>query len=299
LTAFARFAMTSAVSAARDVRRLERLLERPARHSVSDFLDDTDVRHPDSGNAVRLSQAVRDRLELEAVIRSLVDDVLRPLGILVFGAHFRDPQVDAFSLFSGATGALIVVNRDSPRVENPLGLRAALAHEICHLLFDRKKMRELSAFCEMDQAEHSRWPANLEPVERRARAFQAELIAPQSLVLEQWRELGSPPVARAIPALSKHFGLGPIAVGWQLRNAGGPPYAGENMVVSGAGPWPEWSEVFPPCDSPEVPEMRRGAVVALVREGVQSERISGSLGRELLRVGVAEWERLETRWTSS
>lgn len=300
ITADARFAITAAVCAARDVRALERELGVEGGRRVTEFREDVDLRHPDSGVASRLAEKVRAKLALPTIIGSVFDDVLRVLNVFVVGARFRDRAVDAVSSWSQETGAILVVNYDSPRCAAPFALRATLAHEVCHLLFDRQKMRDLQVFCEIDRPERSRWPREAQPIERRARAFQVELLAPQSQVLGLWRQLGEPQDPACIRTLSQRFGLGAEAIAWQLRNAGGADFTRQlPLAIADQTVWKECSTIAPSIRHVEIPEARRGYLLELVRLGVTQGKLSGSWGRELLRLDVPTWDRLCREWASS
>ncbi|GEM_PF-3318787 len=292
LTADARFAMTGAMSAARDTRELERALGITPEVPVSEFRDDRDLDHPRSGNATRLALAVRERLGLDGVIASMVSDVCDRLGILVFSASLSDRSVDALSVYTADAGAYIVVNTDSPQTQGASGLRATLAHEVCHLLFDRRKMRDITSFCEVDRAKkRSRWSPDDLPIERRARAFQAEFIAPGALLLSRWQ-------AGARQAeIAAEFGLGPTAVAWQLANVGGPAYHGELLPPVPLDGWPERQQLeTEPCGA--VPELRRGRLLRLVQQGLRQDELSESWARELLRLDVGTFDTLYGQWMS-
>lgn len=300
LTAHARFAITESLSAARDARELERLLGRAPVVSVTEFRDDDDLRHPADGAHCRLAARVRERLGLPPVIGSLVRDVTDPLGIIVVRAPFHDPVVDAVSTWTPSSGAVIVINEDSPHGRGEYALRVTLAHEICHLLFDRKKMRDVGSLCELDRPEYSAWPEEQESIERRARAFQAELIAPVELVRAEWNALGNPSGRDAIVALSNHFGLGAVAMAWQLEHATGHRESSVPGLTASLATdkWTEQAELVTPTEPASVSPARRAILLGLVEQAWSTGELSSSWARELLRLDTVAWEQLAARWST-
>ena len=66
---------------------------------------------------------------------------------------------------------LVAINTECPDAVGPSGRRITLAHELCHLLFDRSRMQSFARF-EGGAAESDRL------IEMRANAFAVELLAP-------------------------------------------------------------------------------------------------------------------------
>ncbi len=299
LTADARFAITEALSVARDVRELEETLGRRPLHAVTSFPEDLDLSHPSTGNAVRLAEVARGTLGISGVIESMVADVTEPLGILVFCVPFTDPLVDAVSTWNAASGPVIIVNKDSAHAQGEYALRVTLAHEVCHLLFDREKMRGVETLCELERAEHTTWRKDHEKIEKRARAFQVELIAPQSQVRQVWEEFGKPTGEDAIVKLSNHFGLGAVAMSWQLKHATEQDFnSGSGLTAAlDTARWREASSVATRKEPQAIPPMRRGRLLDLVRDAWMDDEISSSWARELLRVDTVAWDSLAAEWS--
>lgn len=300
LTADTRFAMTEAMSVARDIRTVEDLLELQPARPVTSFGDDLDLSHPREGHVREMARGVREPLRLEGPIPSVVDDLVLRLGVLVFVAPLSDRLLDAFSTWSADTGPLIVVNEDSPRVRGPLGLRATLAHEVCHLLFDRHQMRTIDSFCEIERPTegHVREFDRRERIERRARAFQAELLAPQADLLCAQAALAHLSPDRQLASLCTTWGLGPVAMAWQIRNANGPDFTQIGPITVDASAFDEWSAIRPADGPRAIPAMRRGRLLALVQRGLHDEALSVSWARELLRIGVEDFDRESRGWMS-
>ena len=69
----------------------------------------------------------------------------------------------------------IIVNRNHYFNQNESGKRFTIAHELCHVLFDRTRARRVA------HASSGRWAT--QGIERRANAFAAYLLMPRALVL--------------------------------------------------------------------------------------------------------------------
>ena len=74
----------------------------------------------------------------------------------------------------------IVVNRNHYFNQNDSGKRFTIAHELCHVLFDRTRARRVA------HASSGRWAA--QGIEQRANAFAAYLLMPRALVLMHLRD---------------------------------------------------------------------------------------------------------------
>ena len=97
-----------------------------------------------------------ERLDIRIEHLELLDDTVR--GVSIAGSRHRPG---------------IIVNSNCPANEHLSGRRFTLAHELCHLLFDREAGRRLAIAS-------GRWAPR--DVERRANAFAAMLLMPTSLV---------------------------------------------------------------------------------------------------------------------
>jgi len=71
---------------------------------------------------------------------------------------------------------LIVLNPSCPDARGVSGRRVTLAHELCHLLFDRSRMESLARF-------EGRGANSDRPIEMRANAFAVELLVPMSILV--------------------------------------------------------------------------------------------------------------------
>lgn len=99
-----------------------------------------------------------------------VEQLLAEWSVSVDEAGLSDPSVDAATVWNEEHGPVIVLNRATRR-DAPWARRMTLAHELCHLLLDRRNAAPL-------MIASSPWaPPELE---RRANAFAAELLLPKA-----------------------------------------------------------------------------------------------------------------------
>jgi len=149
LQASTRFALSEVVSVAREARMLEADLGRPSswRRLNRTFRNSDDFGHPRSGVPANMSAQVRAHFNLgTGPIQSLQRQILEPLGILVFTVRVQ-ADLHAFAMADKSIGPVVVLNQDSERIRSPYTRRFALAHEICHLFYDRHKMRGMDRLC--------------------------------------------------------------------------------------------------------------------------------------------------------
>jgi Zn-dependent peptidase ImmA (M78 family) len=120
-----------------------------------------------------------------------------------------DRQLDAFACW-GNRGPAIFVNPQGEHANSTAGRRATLAHEIAHLILDRWRSLPLAEMFGGATPVH---------LEKRARAFAAELLLP--------REVASSAVAistsllAAARQLQDDYGVSREIVAWQISNGTG------------------------------------------------------------------------------
>ena len=136
-----------------------------------------------------------DSLKIRIEEVALSDEKVR--GVAIAGPHHRPG---------------IVVNTSHSANTHPRGYRFTLAHELCHLLFDREAGRRLAT---------ASGPWAPRDVERRANAFAAMLLMPLSLVQQAVAAL-TVPVATAdgVGAVASRLRAGRSAVLHHLKNLG-------------------------------------------------------------------------------
>ncbi len=129
-----------------------------------------DLREPwQSG--YHLARLVRAELSIPETGYFDIEAAVQKLGVDVQDASFADESILAACVGSPQFAPLIVVNTRCDDANGPSGRRITLAHELCHLLFDRSRMQSFARF-EGGAAETDRL------IEMRANAFAVELLAP-------------------------------------------------------------------------------------------------------------------------
>lgn len=119
-----------------------------------------------------------------------LDALLGRMGVVIRteALGVRGPR--GVALAGEGLAATIVVNSDHPMNENVPGQRFTIAHELCHILYDRDRARRVT---------HVSTPWAPRAVEQRANAFAAMMLMPPELI------------RRAAPALSDEVDLDTIA----------------------------------------------------------------------------------------
>ena len=107
--------------------------------------------------------------------------ICRRLGIAVADAEFNTDSIRGAAIAGDALSPRIVINHTHPFNDNESGQRFTIAHEFCHVLFDRTRARRVAHTS-------GRW-AN-PGIEQRANAFAAYLLMPRQLVHSQIRDGG-------------------------------------------------------------------------------------------------------------
>lgn len=97
-----------------------------------------------------------------------VESMLHSLDIRVRQVNLGEQGPRGVALAGSNLRPTILVNLDNVR-NSPRGIRFTLAHELCHILFDRSRAQTLA---------HSSTPWASPPVEQRANAFAAMLLMP-------------------------------------------------------------------------------------------------------------------------
>ena len=110
-----------------------------------------------------------------------VEGIVKRLGIEVREVDLTDETVRGVSVASPKHRPGILLNRRYPFHEYPSGARFTLAHELCHILYDRSAGRQLAL---------ASGPWAPRDIERRANAFGAMLLMPSELIR---KAITSPP----------------------------------------------------------------------------------------------------------
>ena len=102
------------------------------------------------------------------------------LGIDVQEIELETDSIRGVAIAGEGFSPRIVVNRKHYFNRNESGKRFTVAHELCHVLFDRTRARRIA------HVSSGQWAAP--GIERRANAFAAYLLMPRRLVLEHLRD---------------------------------------------------------------------------------------------------------------
>lgn len=100
--------------------------------------------------------------------------ILNELGVAVAETTLEDRWIRAVAIAGEGYRATILLNRAHSANSYPTGVRFSLAHELCHLLYDRAFAREVAL---------PSGPWAPRDVERRANSFAAMLLMPLNRVL--------------------------------------------------------------------------------------------------------------------
>jgi Zn-dependent peptidase ImmA (M78 family) len=111
-----------------------------------------------------------------------IEGLVSTLGITTMRRHLDDPAVRACSFVGPRHRPTIVLN-DGSRFATPQATRFTLAHELCHILFDRASGRRLAI---------ASGPWAPRGIEQRANAFAAMFLMPPNLVAEAVADLPEP-----------------------------------------------------------------------------------------------------------
>jgi Zn-dependent peptidase ImmA (M78 family) len=161
-----------------------------------------------------VAQRAREALGLDSTDVFDTDKWLSSLGVECREVSLGVAGIDAIAAWGADHGPVVIINRDGRHSRSAVGRNASIAHEIGHLLFDRLKG--------LPAAEVLGGMGN--PfIERRARAFAAELLLPNSIARAAFDAPHSrDEVLRAVRSLSRRYRVSNEIVAWQARNSDRP-----------------------------------------------------------------------------
>ncbi|MGE4103104.1 MAG: ImmA/IrrE family metallo-endopeptidase [Pirellulales bacterium] len=125
-----------------------------------------------------LARQIREKLHLLSGMEVDVDRLVNDSGVDVVDLPLADSEVRGACVGAPQYKPLIVVNTNCPHAHGQSGRRITLAHEFCHLLFDRSRMRGLARF-------EGRFADGDRLFEMRANAFAVELLLPMVELLDE------------------------------------------------------------------------------------------------------------------
>lgn len=123
-------------------------------------------------------------------------------------------SVDAVGCWGPKHGPAIVINRQGKHASTPLGCRATLAHELCHLLVDRARSLPLA------EVLGGKSPYR---TERRANAFAAELLLPRWAAKEAFKKHRD--VGPALDEVRAKYAVSKALAAAQLKNSNSGVYS--------------------------------------------------------------------------
>jgi Zn-dependent peptidase ImmA (M78 family) len=138
-----------------------------------------------------------------------IEATLQEWGIPVQEIELSDAELDGASVCDDVHGPVIFLNRRSLKASASWGRRMVLAHELCHLLFDRPQAVPLAIIS-------GPWaPA---PIERRANAFAAELLLPLAGIKRRLGPQPSDVTDAQLEELKSAYEVGTTTCLWHLHN---------------------------------------------------------------------------------
>lgn len=141
-----------------------------------------------------------------------VERLVRDLGITLGEIALNDASIRGIAIGGPSYQATILLNRNHVANRYPTGRRFSIAHELCHLLYDRAFAQDL-AFASGEWAPRD--------VEKRANAFAAMLLMPSDRVSRLIRETTRPAASRELVIeVAKQLNTSFRATLEHLRNLG-------------------------------------------------------------------------------
>lgn len=275
-----RLAVARAAGAARDYVELEAIAGRPSRYGQLDqrFRPAPPPPPRETWRAGRdLAMAVRQQLRIDGPVKSMLSVVETQLGIQVIWQDLP-AGVAGYAFCDEIHGPAIVLNVRG-RNENELVRRFTLAHEACHVLFDREDLTALSRFDAYDDF-FAAATEGRDPHEVRANAFAIHLLAPERLFEGAWAAS-----AGSVRAVMMRFGINFEAARQHLHNYGLLPVTEpvEGVATTPDDRWraAEGAELWYPAFD-VLPIERRHTIAALALELWVNEEITTSRLREAL-----------------
>jgi Zn-dependent peptidase ImmA (M78 family) len=228
-------------------------------------------------------------------IRNL-ESILRSLGVHVADVPFSDRQLDAASLWEPGAVPIILINSSSAGAARTLPRRAALAHELCHLLHDSGE-NDMTTQLSWDE-ERSHGGA----VEQRARAFGPAFLARPDDV-RTWFRRGrgrnlSDPRSKVVK-LAERWGLSYFGAIWHAKNCGiiqsRTAHDLKEASATEPQPWAKHFEIerqsalarlkFSHDEMIEISDLGRGLIAELAADAATAGSISQGRAREILAWG--------------
>jgi Zn-dependent peptidase ImmA (M78 family) len=155
---------------------IEAVEDNPSPLPIDNFVEDLPAWQAGSpwANGYALAQEVVEAAGLvTSDDRIDVESFVGKAGVTLRRIQFGRTGPRGVALAGEGFTPTIIVNRDHLSNSTRSGVRFTVAHELCHILFDRGRARRIS---------HSSTPWAPVPVEQRANAFAAMVLMPSTLV---------------------------------------------------------------------------------------------------------------------
>lgn len=239
----------------------------------------TPVEEPPWQQGYRLGEEARALLDVpEGPIPSMID-LLQGHGVHVAFVEFDSTDIHAASIAEPASMPVILVNRRSPRAQRDPSLRAVLAHELCHLLFDIDENNLVTLV--------TRASAYDEAVEQRANGFAPSFLAPGSQIAEL--DLSNHDLMRH---LMEVWGFSQEGARWHVKNVRRLPRSEDELLEQQRVRIRlcERRLLHEVLDSPdealpaEPSDLARGLLSRLVAEALEAELVSEGRAREIVEM---------------
>ncbi|WP_437835480.1 ImmA/IrrE family metallo-endopeptidase [Sorangium sp. So ce1153] len=286
-------AAREALMIARDVEGLEERLGRPAPLKRADWFREAQVGHNASADGYARAWRLRDILHQKNLLDSPTAPLPDPLETLVeeaFGVPVVEKPLHSSSVLAVTVKdrvsglAAILLNTASEWGTHLPRSRVDLAHEVCHLLYDEPR-EDIGLWIDVIEDQEDDAPRRQgDAVEKRARAFAAELLLPK-LGLHQL--LGRPlvrareltPAVEMVRRAREHYGTTIELTSYHLYNVG---YIEKYLL--------EEIQKTVPSLSHAAPSARETLLSRRVREALSAGLISAMRARELL--DISAWDEL-------
>lgn len=134
---------------------------------------------------------------------------IRDLAVEIHEIRLQEEDVDAISCWRPEMQPVVVLNNNSSRNRKVSGQRAALAHELCHLIAD------CDGAIPFAEVMKGNGPGRLE---KRARGFAAEFLAPRRAIAEEFRD--SENIPAFVDRMAAWFDVSSEIIAWQIWRSG-------------------------------------------------------------------------------
>lgn len=158
--------------------------------------------------AYEIARWLRRQLAIPEARRAEPRELLADWGVIVRSVSLESRDVDAFACWGPRHGPAVFLNEHGRHNESVGGRRASLAHELAHLLMDRRGALPLAEVLGGRAAPLA---------EQRARAFAAEFLLPREEAGAVLAAASDP--HRAVVGLQRRYLVSQELAAWQARNS--------------------------------------------------------------------------------